>query len=335
MSLPSFDNTLGALFIGSNVATILYGVICLQTFLYITAARSHEDKWWLRSLVFLFFALDSAHQLTMMAAMYKFLVSDFSNPALLPTGSAGSGEVFVFASSCIGGILVLLIQLFFCWRLWIISMASLRIEYRLLFIGLTVSLALLSFASSMDLAVTGFDHRLLTANTPDFILAYKLSTSTGVSFDVMVTIAMTISLHRARSSRDAQNRRTDHVITLLTLFTVNTNLITTCLSISELVTFLALPNATVYGGIGFLTSKTYLNSFLAVLNSRDYLREKLGQNKPASSTMRREEMPRFAISPQHKSSAASRDPQSFEVSTFDHSSNLSPNRNDSNIYGPA
>jgi hypothetical protein len=28
---------------------------------------------------------------------------------------------------------------FFCWRLWMISMASLRIEYRLLFIGLTVS----------------------------------------------------------------------------------------------------------------------------------------------------------------------------------------------------
>lgn len=201
-----------------------------------------------------------------------------------------------------------------------ISKASLRIEYRLLFIGLTVSLALLSFGSSMDLAVTGFNHRLLTANTPDFILAYKLSTSTRVSFDVMVTIAMTISLRRARSSRDAQNPRTDHIITLLTLFTVNTNFITTCFSISELVTFLTLPDATVYGGIGFLTAKTYLNSFLAVLNSRDYLREKLGHNTPASATLRRGEMPTFATPQQQKSSAASRDPQSFELSTFEHHS---------------
>ena len=30
----------------------------------------------------------------MMAGIYKFLVSDFLNPALLPLGSAGSGEVY-------------------------------------------------------------------------------------------------------------------------------------------------------------------------------------------------------------------------------------------------
>ena len=27
----------------------------------------------------------------------------------------------------------------FCWRMWMISMASLRIEYRIIFVGLTVS----------------------------------------------------------------------------------------------------------------------------------------------------------------------------------------------------
>jgi len=222
-------------------------------------------------------------------------------------------------------------------------MASLDIKYRLIFIGLTVSLALLSFASSIDLAVTGFIHRLLTANTPDFILAYKLSTSTRVAFDVVVTIAMTVSLHRARSSEDMTDQRTDHVITLLTLFTVNTNLITTCVSISELVTFLTLPNATVYGGIGFLAAKTYLNSFLAVLNSRDYLREKLTKSASASMTLHRENLT-FAIPPQRKVKAArNHQSESFELSTTDHhSSNLEPNSsnlklvtntNDGNIYG--
>jgi hypothetical protein len=40
--------------------------------------------------------LDSAQQLAMTAGMYKFLVSDYLNPALLPTGGARSGEVCVY-----------------------------------------------------------------------------------------------------------------------------------------------------------------------------------------------------------------------------------------------
>ena len=104
-----------------------------------------------------------------------------------------------------------------------------------------------------------------------------------------------------------RNRSTDHIITLLTLFTVNTNLITTfvisvlsldsrqlmyiffksCLSISELVTvscscrfkwyiktsiiiimqFLTLPKATVYGGIGFLTAKSKDSKIISVTDT--------------------------------------------------------------------
>jgi hypothetical protein len=151
----------------------------------------------------------------MTASIYKFLVSDYLNPTLIPSGSAGSGEeygtlFFFFSRSlvlwCINrfslvrlgnsmdcgfiyfiiilvgpivywsalswlfgtgfililflqAILVLFIQLwvqlvsakkktgwrnkdkfsFFCWRIWMISMASLTIEYRLLFTVLTVS----------------------------------------------------------------------------------------------------------------------------------------------------------------------------------------------------
>jgi len=299
VQIPAFDNTLGALFIGSNIATILYGVICLQTFIYVTSARSQEDRWWLKGLVYLLFALDSAHQLTMSAAIYKFLVSDFLNPLLLPSDGVGSAGLFIYAASCIEAILILFIQLFFCWRIWKVSAGSLRMEFRAFFYGLTVSLALLTFATSMDLVVTGFEHHILEANTPDFIRAYKLSASTRIAFDVMVTIAMTLSLHHSRSG-DNLNPRTDHVITLLTLFTVNTNLITTCLSISELVTFLTLPNATVYGGLALLSAKTYLNSFLAVLNSRDYLREKLDNSKPSSMTLQQESIA-FTISQQSKS----------------------------------
>jgi hypothetical protein len=345
VKIPAFDNTLGALFIGSSIATILYGIICLQTFLYITSARGQEDSWWLKTLVYLLFALDSAHQVTMTASIYKFLVSDYLDPLLLPSAGPRSGEEFTLALASIEAISILLVQLFFCWRIWMFSKISLKLQYRLLFTWIAVSLSLLSFGSSIDLSVQGFRHRILTTNTPSFILAYKLSASTRVSFDVMVTLAMTLSLQRARSSGDIRNPRTDHLITILTLFTVNTNLITTCLSISELVTFLTLPKAAVYGGLGFLSIKTYFNSLLAVLNSRDYLREKFDQNAAIITTSTSTNLQPFL--PQHNPSMVEGSSSyasaggtgtgtargTYDLSTTDQH-NLKPSNNkDGNIHG--
>ncbi|KIJ40796.1 hypothetical protein M422DRAFT_256219 [Sphaerobolus stellatus SS14] len=215
VKIPSFDNTLGALFIGSSLTGILFGVGCLQMFLWMTGKRAESDRPWFKTFVFLL--------------------------------------------------------LFFCWRIWILSATGFEMPQRIVFTVITTILAMFNFGTNVFNAVKGFDHRIFMENTPDFILAYKLATGSQVAFDVMVTFAMTLSLHRARSGI----ARTDHVITLITLFTVNTNLLTTLLTISALVTFLTLPSAAVYGGIGFLVGRTYFNSFLAVLNSRDFLSEKL------------------------------------------------------------
>ncbi|KAK0434368.1 hypothetical protein EV421DRAFT_1840952 [Armillaria borealis] len=51
--LTAFDNTLGVLYIGSSLATALYGVICVQTFLYITSNRTRSDGWPMKLLVFI------------------------------------------------------------------------------------------------------------------------------------------------------------------------------------------------------------------------------------------------------------------------------------------
>ncbi|KAF8169950.1 hypothetical protein BJ912DRAFT_933557 [Pholiota molesta] len=250
LKTPAFDNTLGALFIGYSVATILYGVGCLQVFIYLTTHLS---------------ALESAHQLALTAGIYRFLVTDYLNPLALGTGGPGSGEIFIYA------IISVFVQLFFCWRIWIFSGVAFTLAYRIAFLTLTVSLALFSFGSNIDVAITGFNHRLLSVNTPEFILAFKLATTSQVAFDVIMTVAMMITLHRAQSNI----RSTKHVIVIIMLFTVNTNLLSTIISISALATFLSLPNATVYGGLGFLLGKSYFNAFFAILNSREFLSEKL------------------------------------------------------------
>ncbi|KAF7426070.1 hypothetical protein PC9H_008436 [Pleurotus ostreatus] len=212
------------------------------------------------------------------AAMYKFLISDFVNPLALASKAAGSGNVFIFVGTIKLG-------------LSSISQRDLRdfISTIILFVAHLGVLRDLFESSRKDvhidsdrpvgfvffwqfhLALEGFNHQLLTSTGPGLILAYKLSASSRVVFDLFVTFAMTLALYRSRSGV----KRTDHVITLLIMFTVNTNLLTTLFSVSELVTFLVMPQATLYGALGLLSPKLYLNTLLASLNSREYMQKEL------------------------------------------------------------
>ncbi|KAK0213946.1 hypothetical protein IW262DRAFT_1466507 [Armillaria fumosa] len=215
----------------------------------------------------------------MSAGMYRFLVTDYANPAALPAGGSSSGEALTTYDEGIVAISsILLVQLFFCWRIWAFSVSSLHLHIRIAIIAVAVSLAFLYFASSIALSIFGYRHRLLTVNTSQFTLSWKISASSGIAFDIITTVAMTLSLYRSRSGM----KRSNHVIAILILFTVNTNLITTLLSIGALVTYLVLPNATIYGGISFIFSKSYLNS----LNSREFFREKMDHHsQPGQSSI--------------------------------------------------
>ncbi|KAK0480370.1 hypothetical protein IW261DRAFT_1623889 [Armillaria novae-zelandiae] len=294
IELPAFDNTLGVLYIGCSLATALYGAICVQTFLYVTSNRTRSDGWPMKLLVFILFkthlkcsGLDTAHQCFMSAGMYRFLVTDYANPAALPAGGSNSGEALTtYDEGTVAISSILLVQLFFCWRIWAFSVSSLQLHIRIAIIAVAVSLAFLNFASSIALSIFGYRHRLLTVNTPQFTLSWKISASSGIAFDIITTMVMTLSLYRSRSGMKGSN----HVIAILILFTVNTNLITTLLSIGALVTYLVLPNATIYGGISFIFSKSYLNSFLAILNSREFLREKMDHH----SSLEQSSIPDFA-----------------------------------------
>lgn len=273
IELPAFDNSLGALYIGSSLSTVLYGVICVQTFLYMTSNRTRFDSWAMKLLVFILFGLDTAQQCLMLAGMYRFLISDYANPAALSTEGPSSGLALATYDEAIVAICsIVLVQLFFCWRVWTLSASSLNIYIRITIIAISVALAFLNFASYICLSIFGFRHHFFAVNSSDFTLSWKISASSGIAFDVIMTIAMTLSLYRCRS---LGMKRSNHVIIILILLTVNTNLVTTLISIGALVTYLVLPNATIYGGVYLLLSKSYLNSFLAILNSREFLREKM------------------------------------------------------------
>ncbi|KAE9399748.1 hypothetical protein BT96DRAFT_1019310 [Gymnopus androsaceus JB14] len=200
ITLPSFKNTLGALFIGSNFATALYGVTCVQTFLYLTSRRSQFDTWAMTGFVLVLFvrsALDISQQCVYSAGLYKFLITDFANPLALNAVGPNSGLKLI----------------------------------------------------AMDEGLTG----------SSFSAWCYFSHPTVLLFSPM-------------------GNQSNHVINLIIITTVNTNLITTLLSLVQLITFLVFPTAQYYAGITLVLPKSYMNCFLAMLNYRDYLQKKLDDN---------------------------------------------------------
>ncbi|THU96905.1 hypothetical protein K435DRAFT_858063 [Dendrothele bispora CBS 962.96] len=91
--IASFDGTLGALYISMVVGAVVYGTVCLQFFIYLTAKRTKEDGWWLRSFAMFLFVRIFSIQVLMFASMYKFLITGYQNLLVLVDSGTGSAQV--------------------------------------------------------------------------------------------------------------------------------------------------------------------------------------------------------------------------------------------------
>ncbi|TFK69955.1 hypothetical protein BDN72DRAFT_576132 [Pluteus cervinus] len=93
--------------------------------------------------------------------------------------------------------------------------------------------------------------------------------------DVVITFGLILNLHRSRTGV----KRTNQLLNSLVVLTLNTGLITVILAIVALIAFYVLaPRILLYLAIELMLPRCYVNSLLATLNSRDYLRERLKPN---------------------------------------------------------
>ncbi|KNZ72059.1 hypothetical protein J132_04340 [Termitomyces sp. J132] len=105
-------------------------------------------------------------------------------------------------------------------------------------------------------------------------ISYFLYTSlgSGVAADLLIAGSLCFSL----SQRKTGFKKTDSLVTVLIMYTINTSLLTTICSAACFITYTIWPNEFTFIGIYFSLSKLFLNSLLATLNGRDSLSGKLG-----------------------------------------------------------
>ncbi|KAF5364601.1 hypothetical protein D9758_005618 [Tetrapyrgos nigripes] len=257
------DGTLGALYITTSLAAVSFGVTVIQYSIYINSKRSRADSWFLRLFA-------------------TFLLG------------AGSGQVLFYVASILSIHLIFFVQLFYCWRIWQFGGLVLPMPLRIVALGAVVScskrlrarqitdpsqiqktqmgLSMASFGSQIFLVYEEFGIGEYVTTVNDKIeLGWKLSTCLNIALDIIITLTMTYSLLRSRT----RHTSTNNVVRFLVLFTVNTTLITTLLTIAMYITFRYLPDTFVNISLSFLISKSFVNSFFAILNTRGYIMEKL------------------------------------------------------------
>ncbi|KAJ3730769.1 hypothetical protein C8R42DRAFT_771898 [Lentinula raphanica] len=207
--------------------------------------------------------------------MYRFLITDYLNPLQLSSTAGSGGANYIHVEVIFGIFMPLSVQLFYAWRVYVFSTALTK-QLRVTIAALTVCLALLTFAISMVIFVRTIPsiHSGPSVFTPTAqdSLDWKIQLPSAIACDLVITLAMVYNLDKSRTGL----KKTDHVLNMLIIFTVNTGLITVVLSTASLICFLVLPQSIlVYVALETILPKCYLNSFLATLNSREFLRERM------------------------------------------------------------
>ncbi|KAH9933255.1 uncharacterized protein BXZ73DRAFT_101215 [Epithele typhae] len=255
--MASLNSTFGATLVAIVVEATLYGITLLQTFFYFR--KYHSDHWFTKSLVIILTFLDTLHLVLALHTVYWYLVTNFGNSDNL-NNSVWSLNVQTDCQTFI----TVIVECFFARRLWLMGK-------NWLLVTTIVVMALLQIIAVIIFTIESFR---LVQFAKFTTLTWEICLGLGASVvgDVIIAASMCYYLYRRRTGLG----KTDSVVTMLMVYSVNSGVLTSIVALLSLILFLAMPTNLVWISVFFLLGKCYVNAFLGLLNSREQLRSGLG-----------------------------------------------------------
>ncbi|KAH9064953.1 hypothetical protein EDB87DRAFT_1755990 [Lactarius vividus] len=299
-ALTPVHNTVGALFIGTVLSSIIYGVTWLQVYSYYSS-HSSRDRWQFKSFVraprsmslaqdldkafagrffdvyiFEYFAIqhimvispftrlvDSANVVFVIHTSYHMGVTNFGDYRSLPLVSWSLPAVALSAV-----VLEVSVQHFYAYRIYLLSRRSPYLPAAISAVSLT------AFGIGIAFGVKILKHLHELGNPFWARLLLNLCIATlfcDVVCDVLITFGMVYNL----LSNHTQVRRTNEVLNLLAIYAINCGTLTLVFAISNGISLVKYPDALIYTPSFFIMIRLYFCAFMSILNSRDNLRETL------------------------------------------------------------
>ncbi|KAI0785283.1 hypothetical protein C8Q75DRAFT_335656 [Abortiporus biennis] len=129
------DNTVGAVFIGMVVTATLYGITCVQLYMYYMHTGK-RDRPAFRTFVAFLWVLDGAQLAFVAHLVYYFVVTNYFNPLALAS-APWTGAAFSISSVSLMTISDVLVRCVFVYRVWKLSRSK-PLAFGLIFGNLVV-----------------------------------------------------------------------------------------------------------------------------------------------------------------------------------------------------
>ncbi|KAJ3926495.1 MAG: hypothetical protein NXY57DRAFT_719669 [Lentinula lateritia] len=228
----NIDNTLGAVFIGIVGATFVFGITTLQVYMYYH--HYQRDSYLHKLAVAVLWILDTFHLVLIVHATYHYAVKGF--------GDASNMAFIVWSVKLqvtINVIIILFVQSLYAYRVWILG------GYHHGVLGYVVAGVVIGgFGIGAAVAYKIYTIQMFEElHAISWTIYLSLATSTAIDFTIAST--MCYYLHKSRGSESQLNSR----ISTVMQYSLSSGLFTS---------------------LQFLSTKFYVGSFLAMLNSRQH-----------------------------------------------------------------
>lgn len=236
----------------------VYGITTLQAYHYFVSFP--KDGFRTRALVLLVWLLDTIHVVFMCHSVHSYAIVEYGNPSAIQVANWS-----LIASVMMNLVMIIIVQCFFTYRIFMLCRPSRR-----WWVGGYIAILVTCHAGwGLATCVFFFIRR-------NFVLFQQLRQAVvpfavfDVLSDLSISAALCVLLWGHRSGFEDTNL----VINRLIIFLINRCILTCAVAIIESIVFMAFPHTLYTFAIDFVLGKLYVNSLLAVLNSRAHVRPK-------------------------------------------------------------
>jgi len=277
--------------IGTLFNWLLFGVFSVQVYIY--SRTFGNDKLWMKLLVYTVSLIELVQTIMNGYDTYQWFVKGFGDVGGLARTFLSPVDIPLFA-----GVTSLLVQLFFCYRIYKINSSYIIAVVPIGLISLAQAICAI-YGAVANLRLT--THVFQVAQTEKrIVFVWLIGTSVA---DVSIAVIMTILLLR---SRRQEHRFSSGILEKIVRMTIETNTITAAAAIICLGVYSGVSSAAYFYAPSAIVGKLYSNTLLATFNNRIALRQ-TATRMPSSKD--RSNRPSFPIA------TPARDPRIYTTST--------------------
>jgi len=250
------------LYLGATVCMILSGITLLQAYNYFPS----QDRLAIRLLAGAMLFLDIVSTGLISQGLYYYLIPHFGS--LLPLQSL----VQTLSAECVlSSFIVLISQAYFAWQIYIVANKD-SVTAKIFVPGLVMLFALVSFTGGIGCSVIMFthSHNILMNRNYTFVVFAGIVKGASVIADILATVALCYELGTSRTGI----KQTDSLLKTLMQYIIERGVLVTLTQTVFLIIFFTTAKHAYWLGLHVNVTKLYANTFFAMLNGRQALKEK-------------------------------------------------------------